>query len=540
MRQPAIGPIKSGVEIKLRPVAAVARRVISKSLGPHTMGVALFRTDPGDRDTMLAGALKRFLAQVNTPRAAVLIRYAAHVRKFCSERVPKLDPATDFSVESWLEESNYPLWRREQILEAYYANQDVLADSKNFEVDGFMKDEGYMEVKHARGINSRTDAFKAEVGPIFHRIEELIFKLPEFVKYVPVRDRPHYLMERLYHPGIQYVITDFTTFEAGFRRIMMLVGEFQLFLHIVFETPVFLRFLFCLWIVIGGRNVCTFKFFLLFVWATRMSGEMCTSSANGSSNLMMFDFVAAESRVTYVGAFEGDDGIAAILRGEMREELFTQLGMKIKLEVVTELCDASFCGLVFDPKDLLVVTDPHKVLANYAWSNSRYVSSGPGVLKQLLRAKGLSMAYSYPGCPIVTSIAKYILRVTREIKIKRSIVDNMDSYSRGEFLRVEAFGNKLFDFPDIPMTTRLVCERKFKVTVEQQLAVEELFDSKSDFLPVDINVLDFHRDLHDYFDSYAIDCPRLHTGFVGEWWSNFVGFLKEWDFVEPLPKDKRH
>lgn len=525
---PPIGQVKDGTLVRLRERFLPVRPVVGVSMGPHLSDRAMFHIDPGDRDTMMAGAFKRFAARQEEIDPVVAREFATHVKKMCRKHFVPLSPFTDFSVEKWLSSTNYPLWRKEQLLEEYNKHIEILRDPKQWKVKSFPKDEMYIAPKHARGINSRTDAFKTIAGPMFKAIEKVIFQNEVFIKKIPVRDRAKQIMEALWAPGAWYVATDYTTYEASFTRTLMIIGEFQVYLYFIKHTPQFRDMLFMLWIVIGGENICTFRDFIIVVFATRMSGEMCTSVGNGVVNWMLFDFACSKSLVEYVGRFEGDDGIARI-SGEIDVTVFGKLGLKIKLEKHPDLSEASFCGLIFDEIDMEIVTDPIKVLMSFGWANAKYRNSKGVVLRQLLRAKALSTMCGYPACPIVTELARYALRMTHDKKIRQSIVDQMDVYKRDEYLYAVRLlqSGELDTSRPIGPGTRMLVERKFGISIEQQIKTEEYFAAKHDFAPFSLPWLNFPDSLLS-MDSYVLDCPVGDDNFIGEWWQKVKGFEVEW------------
>lgn len=476
---------------------------------------------------MIAGSLKRFLSRTSRLKRHTVLRFHKHVRCRLREEFIPLPHDHDFDLDTWLAESNYPLWRQDEIRCAWEENLEVLRDPKQWRVKSFMKDEGYMDLKHARGINSREDSFKALVGPLFHAIEKEVFKHEVFVKYIPVRERAAYIWDALWVPGGEYITTDYTSFEASFELPMMVSCEFEMYLYMLHRTPVYMTMLLSCWVVIGGINVCTFKYFVVWVFATRMSGEMCTSLGNGFANWMICDFVCHESNVKYVGRFEGDDGIARLWGGQLKVELFAELGLKIKLIREADLAEASFCGLIFDPEDKAIVTDPLKVLASFGWGKSSYRGSSDSVLRQLLRAKALSFMYQYPACPIVTELARYALRVTRNETVRRSIVDRF-GWKKDLLEKALDLGGSLDDQREIGINTRLLMERKFGITIETQLQIEGMLRSKQDLEPISMPLLEYPPCLELYNEDYVFPWPVGDESFIGEWWANYAGFSREW------------
>jgi len=270
-----------------------------------------------------------------------------------------------------------------------------------------------------------------------------------------------------------------------------------------------------------GKNNIVSKFFKAQIEATRMSGEMCTSLGNGFSTMCFFYFVCEECGFTEVSlVVEGDDNAASGVGTPPTKEDFAELGLVIKLEVFTSPSDMSFCGLVFDEQDEQIVTDPRKVVANFGWASRQYVRARESKLKTLLRCKSLSLAYQYPGCPIVTALAHYGLRVTAGHDV-RGLINNSRSFStwdRG--LLLDALANPVERQQPGPGTRALV-ERLFGITVLDQIRMEKYFDTKEDFAPIDDPVfLDTcHSDWHVFFQQYAVEVDIKSTTLdAGVWW----------------------
>ena len=198
------------------------------------------------------------------------------VSKWLKRNLPPLPADTDYSFESWLRDTNYPDWRKEELKSAYSEIENKY-DKKYYRVKCFMKDETYMTAKHARGIFARSDYAKCLLGPFFKRIEERLYNLPQFIKHIPVCDRPQYISNMLDVPGAKYIATDYTSYESHFSQEVMRNCEFVLYRHMTKLCPDQKFFKWAMDNVLAGYNTCTFKRFKLGIQATRMSGEMCTS-----------------------------------------------------------------------------------------------------------------------------------------------------------------------------------------------------------------------------------------------------------------------
>jgi len=488
------------------------RKPVAVSLGCHVKGVALPHVDPGDARTMLDGVRKRFACQMPGRNKELL----DELREFVKRKIPKmfkpLSPTSDVSVETWLESTKYPLWRKKQLIDCWKRAQDP-NDPKYSEVKSFIKDETYVDWKHARGINSRDDVKKCQIGPIFRLIEKEVFKLPNFIKKVPVRDRPQYLIDRHYKPGLRYAGTDFSQFEAHFDRELMEAIEFQLYEYMVSELPAGPEWMRIVREVISGVNKCVYKFFTLFIEARRMSGEMNTSLGNGFANLMLLLFMFHKMGEEVDPTVEGDDGITGFSGKVPDKNLISDLGLCLKMDVYEELTHASFCGMVFDFKARNIITNPSTELAAFGWTTSQYAKSSVNRHKALLRAKAFSMAYQYPGCPILWKLAQYGLRVTEGLKAKPS---RMNEYEREQFLEMISFvnDNKLKGLPEIPIiepsiATRQLVEKLYGITIDAQLRIEEYLDNKTEISPLDHGQIHtiMSRTWEVYFQNYTYKGP---------------------------------
>lgn len=493
------------------------RPVVAASLGCHVVGVVLPHPDPDDTLTVEAGVRKRFAFKPPDAKPELLEDLRKFVRRFVRKNLSPLAVDSDTSVEAWLETTHYPKWRRDELMAKM--EECVALEEHHFRCKSFVKDECYPTWKHARAINSRTDEFKCTVGPIFKLIEKAVFQLPWFIKNVPVAERPKYIFDRLFNPGCRYVETDYTAFESLFTADLMAAVEFELYDYMTSHLPQHGQFMDLVRKVLAGKNTCEFKTFTVSVLATRMSGEMCTSLGNGFSNLMFMLFLCEKLGSTTVGVVEGDDGLFMVDGPIPTTQDFADLGLVIKLQAHDALEEASFCGLVFDPEDLVNVTDPREELATFGWCSSRYARSRDKIKLMLLRCKSLSLAHQYPGCPILSSLAQYGLRVTRSVRYyMRGFMEKQGSHLSG-WLR-EQYLNALSDEARIklvspPIRTRLLVERKFGVTVGEQKRIESMLDCLHELRPLEVNVewpIPWLECWDDYVTADQGNYPQLRRG----------------------------
>lgn len=506
--------IKTGSSIsEPRPTDPMNRPPVLVSLGMHVPGVALPHVDPSDPLTTVAGVRKRFAIKMPPFDPTVMNRFSLFVKEWIETNMVPLPADSDVSVATWIESTQYPRSRKDDLLRTWRSiGEGAFWKSQYNNVKSFVKDEVYPSYKHARAINSRSDEFKCKVGPFFKLIEKELFKKEYFIKKIPIRDRPKYINDMLYRVGAKYMATDFTAFESTFVAELMEACEMQLYYYMTQHLPTKSVFYECL-DVIKGINVCEFKHFTVKVPATRMSGEMNTSLGNGFSNLMMLLFVMKEigedpSQVRAV--IEGDDCLCVANNYPTADD-YKLLGANIKIEIHESISTASFCGLVYDPIDLNNVSDPLEAVATLGWTTGKYLRASTRTKRMLLRCKALSYAHQYPGCPIIQSLAKNILRLTSGIDVRHYVVENrnLSEWERSQLLQVLDFGVKNLDFPEPGIRTRLLVADLFKIGLSEQKFIEDYFDSLTEIGPLKLNFLRMIMPVEwtDYASKYVRD-PR--------------------------------
>ena len=377
-------------------------------------------------------------------------------------------------------------------------------------VKSFIKDEFYPEYKTARSINSRTDEFKVLVGPVFKAIEKSLFSLPYFIKKIPVDERPDYIMNLVYKVGYMYYGTDFTSFESHFSKQLMKELDFQLYNHMTQHLTTAQRIKRMIFRAKGGTNKISFKNFTMRVNAKKMSGEMDTSLSNGFANLMFILYVLETNGCTNIAAIvEGDDGLFRCDGPQVQDKWFTDFGLLIKLDKHTDISTASFCGMVFDPEDRTIISDPRKVLATFGWTSSTYARSKSSIHNKLLKCKALSVAYQYPRCPILSNLAKKVLKLTESVELD-SFLRHRKIYS-DEFkddLLLKAYekytkGNLVFGNPGT--RTRALVSQLYNITLEEQHSIESYLDGLTEITPLKHHTIDgiMNPIWKDFWDKYS-------------------------------------
>lgn len=331
--------------------------------------------------------------------------------------------------------------------------------------------ESYYPVpKYPRIINARKDAFKTRTGPIFKRIEQELFKLKWFAKYIPVDQRARYICNIIRQVGARIIVTDYTSWEALLLPAVMFQCELRLYKYMtqLLQDQEWYEIVEA---VFTGTNKIKFKKFWATIVGTRMSGEMCTSLGNSFTNLMVTLFVCHKLRIVGVrGLTEGDDGIFSMFDRIPDSTHFARLGFIVKMVEVDNISEASFCGIISDECDLINVKDPIEALLDFGWAHQQYSGAKQRKLLRILRTKAFSLLYQYAGCPILDALARYGLRITDGLKFK--LPADMTNYEKDRFMSM--WRKYKLDLPNkkTPWRTRLLVERKFGVFVADQIEIE--------------------------------------------------------------------
>jgi hypothetical protein len=471
---PALGPANNDVAIRVSsrtgsdvPTNVGLPIVIAGAVPPHP--------DLSNTATAVAGVVKRVARKLPKIDRRKLKRFREFVRLWLKKNLRPLALEDTLTFSEWIMSRPYSLARKRELIRKYLNVINIEDPSKRYyELKCFVKDEFYPEFKHARGIYSRSDEFKCFSGPWFSAIEHVLFKMPWFIKYVPVAQRPAFVRDRLEMPGAIYMFTDFTAFESSFVAEFMDACEFELYNFMLRHTGDGLAVWKVLREAITGPQKMNFREFTVRLRARRQSGEMCTSLGNGFSNLMLVLFAASEEGFLEqtVGNVEGDDGLFRTPRPDLLEKHFTSLGFTCKLGTTNDLSRASFCGMLYDTVNGAVVTDVREALCTFGWAPRKYGRSSAKKLLALQRAKALSMAYSYPKCPLLTPFSQKVLQLTSEVSDRdmyKWAQKVMNQYEFGQFL--EAFRSERYT-TQVSITARALVAEEFGVPIPQQLLFE--------------------------------------------------------------------
>ncbi len=498
------------------------RPVVAVSLGPHLEGAAAPHVNPGDSLTSALGSIYRIGRKLPKPKYHLHKRkFRRFVKRWLERHVKPIEIDADVSVRTWLESTTYSrkrkedLWKKfesldlgdtqinwmkiQTMLDLYQEMHDKCKNrpdeylkwikiKKNresnpvalmnlFLLKCFIKDEGYPEPKMARGIYSRSDFAKVILGPYIALASAQIMKTrPEFIKYVPVHLRPKYIRDRMRFFSNQYRSTDYTSFEAHFTAEMMEDCEMLLFEHVFKNLHGYEQLIRLIrWMKFELPNICIFKYFTLMIRGKRMSGEMDTSLSNGFSNLMFLYYIChvhgiKEDSVLVV--VEGDDALCVIF-GTIPDQFYADFGLCVKIEKFDELSEASFCGLVFDEDDVVIIPDIIQTLTELGWTTQKYARCKKSTLKMILRAKALSMLHEYRACPILTHVGYQLCKLTSGIYLKTDfILDYFNQYEAPGVIEArDTVDPKILQ--EIGIKTRNLVEKLKGITVADQIQIEK-------------------------------------------------------------------
>lgn len=488
------------------PLKAMPRRKMFRCTGyGEVPGFYPICMDTRDPETQVAGLKKRLLRDVPAADPLLLGELKGFVQQFVQENFPKIQRP---SFEGWLETAPYTEARKQELREAHESLHGGRPTRKEASrVSSFGKSESYEAYKHLRWINSRTDAVKSFLGPYFKAIEGVVYELPWFIKHTPVPERPAKL-HALMKAGRRYYFSDYTAYESHFTPEVMDAVECVLYRHCLADTE---DADFVCNILMGKNRLAT----RLGVQATldgrRMSGDMCTSLGNGFTNLMLALFLAHRSGAEMEGFVEGDDGVFST-NMELSSELFEKVGFTIKLVEVTDPLSGipvdtgvshpeswargeyfgAFCGVLCS-EDGQQLRDPRKFFSTFAWTLS-CIHAGDATMKALARSKALSAVYETPHCPLVSVLARHVLKLTKGVKARA-----------GEgWEAVNAYKVAVCDedkWPEFNPTdaTRALFARLFSISIPAQLEVERRFRSGDFFI---LDLVQPHPDMTHYGDRF--------------------------------------
>lgn len=430
----------------------------------------------------VAAVCGRLLKKTPSPLRGVLTEFDQFVLSELETDFVPINFSDVLSAEDWINTRKRPgSWKRElkRDLDTVYGDPFRFSKRSMTEIKGHIKQESYPEFKYPRGIFARQNPNKLCFGPLISAIEEMVYSHREFIKHVPVADRPKYIDDMLGNYK-KFACSDFSSFEGSFSKEFQEVCELRLFAFCIRNFPPAVREAYWerfQWCYEQKEITMSVGDVIIKVLGLRMSGEMWTSLANGFSNLMLWRYLCKLNGTKCVGVVEGDDGLFGFEEGALipTQSQFEQLGFSCKIQLVDDLYRASFCGIIFDPSTKTNITDPRPFLSSLGWLPYKYHGFRPSKKKSLMRAKALSFYHQYPGCPIIQEAALFVLRHTSGLDLKwvKEKSGFFNAYEEEEFEPI--YQIRSFDGRPIADSARTLMSDYFGIDIGVQIEIEEMF-----------------------------------------------------------------
>lgn len=331
------------------------------------------------------------------------------------QKYPVLPGDLDFNTirEEWLEHSRYNgnMRQRMRDLGQQVINMEVPI-KKILACQSFIKSEFYNELKECRIINSRSDYFKAFVGPYIKQVEKVIYD-DHFIKHKTPMEIAN-VMEEVAKGYDLFYETDYSSFEGSFSLDFMKNVELKMFKHVLHNYPRVVSMIQKSYgvnkLYFKGNPQVSAEF-----EGSRMSGEMWTSLCNGFTNMLLVKFMLQKSGSIGNFLVEGDDGFIACTN-ELDFNIAKRLGFNLKIEETLDSHEVKFCSL--STHEGRIVPDITRVLSHYGVINDIRIADlhrkgskrGMKQIRQLMKSKAHSLLATSSGIPILQAIAVQQLR----------------------------------------------------------------------------------------------------------------------------------
>lgn len=486
-------------------------------------GVTMLRPDDKHQLSNVVASQKRAGFRPPVPDMALMAEFLQFVRDKIVVLYEKIEDHEWMTFEEWLEQTPYERARKDELKQIYvdFCSEFDPSNHDMAGVESFIKDEPYGKFAAPRWISARAELFKCLFGPFVQTMMNRVMEDEAFIKKIPTRERAKYIRE-MEEDGFCYVAMDATSYEAHFRGAFMKIRHMLMFhladlpfdaTRVYDETYVYKRGGFeiagmtlpeLLNVICDKQTLKMKSLGSIFTEMILCSGEMDTSLGNTFTTKAIVCFCMEKHGVdwrTRRHVCEGDDSLAPFKIGRIpTEEFVAKLGFLVKILCFEEVGQASFCGQLFDDQSMTVVTDPLEVLAKFGWTNKKYVSAGPKLLRGLLKSKLLSIACEYGNNPILWMIAKRGLELVGHVNVRDSIIAGMDLYEKQRYLLNVKKNPHDYITPPTD-SSRVFVYENFGVTIDEQLMAEEVISRSKGM--IDLSFLEFNPVWKDYFERYS-------------------------------------
>lgn len=422
------------------------------------------------------GVVKR-VAPLTTFRQDVRSDFFAFVNNVIIPRM-KVAPLipNDILLENWLVNTRYNTKRRNKMrsLNAKYINRLHNFPIYLLQCKSFIKSEFYNAVKEPRIINSRTDSFKAVIGPYTHLTEEYVFN-DHFIKHKTPDEIARIMSEISSKHSVIYE-TDYSSFEGSFSKEIMENVELKMFEHVLQCYP---HVVSLLQRTYRTQNVIKYQIHgklkaKASFSGSRMSGDMWTSLSNGFTNMCLVEYILSKNnlRAPYVRndfLVEGDDGFICTDK-KIDWSYANDIGFTLKCEECKDMNKLSFCGIC--THDGLLVPDFKRIMNHYGYSHDRtsirYLTTGSKNQKRkfrnMIHSRALSLLAQSRGIPILQSIAQQQLQFGGHFDPRY----------------IDWWENETYDFSNVTSMTALPISKsmreffaaRYDIPIETQLQIE--------------------------------------------------------------------
>lgn len=475
MQLPEVKPTVCFARSRQPFATAVPTSYVAHTLPWHVVGGAGAKPDPKDSLMTALGALKRFGRNPPAITKEVQQEITEYGLKIIKQEFPCFPEELVVSFEEWLAQTPYEEYRKQELRECRIQYERTIYSKRDKDftaIKSFIKDEKYPTEKFPRWINARSDLAKVYAGPIVHSIYKMLEQHPMIIKKVPVAERAQALMQMDFAEAAYYGV-DFESLEAHYTpEIMEMRHEwYAALLETHPEKQEFMRF--CEAVLAGENNLEMRNWGSVCLEATLMSGEMDTSASNTLLNMIVTRYVAMKKGATYYnGKFEGDDSANVVYprTAVPTVEDYAECGWTVKIELSPTLLEMSFCGNVADPEDLCNVTDPILVMTDFGWTNRKWANAGSKAHRSLLKAKAISLGYSFGRTPILWKLAQVLLKELSEVKIRESTRNWSNStWYAEQIAEAQRLGPNI---AEPPLNTRFLVQERYGISIADQFMIE--------------------------------------------------------------------
>lgn len=369
-----------------------------------------------------------------------------------------------YSVDEWLEHSNYSAKRKMQLL------RTLDKPKVSYLVKTFIKKEAYPEIKPPRTINSRDDAFKVLVGPFTHQVEKDVFGSKFSLKGKTLTQQTKIFYDRL-RGKRTFISTDYSRWESSVSPT--LVDQLEMRFFRKYKNPYTWDFFSWLRSNIIDNNLVSRGSGKVKLNGIRMSGDMHTSLMNTYINMNLTNYICDRLGVTWDGFFEGDDGFIGLDLFVENEDQFAaafsdiakDLGFDLKIDISHNIESLPFLSRHYI-SETVAFREPLKAICHAQWSFSLHTHDP----REIIRARGYGLALENQKTPILVSLGNYFLRNAGAGKLFFSDPWFKSYYNLPDVISQVQFSN------EIEPEHRVIFQRLFQISVDEQIMVEKYLD----------------------------------------------------------------